>query len=127
MTEEDTVEVDHVEVNVAVVKGTCSSPAEVRTLPSGDVLAQLQVTARVGAEALSVPVAVHQPAAWVESLDTGDEVVVVGPVRRRFFRAVGTTASRVEIRADAIARVRDRRRLAALQRRVATLLGALDA
>ena len=37
---------------------------------------------------------------WVEELDAGDEIVVVGPVRRRFFRAAGATASRVEVEAD---------------------------
>ena len=60
---------------------------------------------------LSVPVAVLDPPAWVEELDAGDEIVVVGPVRRRFFRAAGATASRVEIEADVVAPARDRRRL----------------
>jgi single-strand DNA-binding protein len=113
------------ELNLAVLRGTCSSPAEVRTLPSGDVLAQLQVTTRVDARAVSVPVAVPKPPGWVEDLDTGDEVVVIGYVRRRFFRAGGATASRVEVEAEAVARPRDRRRLAAIQRRIDAHLEAL--
>ena len=114
-------------LNVAVVRGTCSSPADVRVLPSGTVLAQLQVTARVGEEALSVPIAVSEPAAWVEGLDAGDEIVVVGPVRRRFFRAGGATASRVEVQAELIAPARDRRRMKAITRRLEGLLEAFDA
>src|SRR5262249_17450566 len=114
------------ELNVAVLRGSCSSPAEVRTLPSGTVLAQLQLTTRVSGTALSVPVAVVDPAAWVEEIDTGDELVVVGTVRRRFFRAGGGTASRVEVEAEIVARARDRRRLRTLRRRVEELLEALE-
>ena len=46
------------------------------------------------------------PAGWVETLEPGDEIVVVGRVRRRFFRAGGATASRVELEADVDARGR---------------------
>jgi single-strand DNA-binding protein len=120
----ETTEDDEFELNVAVVRGTCSSPADVRTLPSGDVLAQLQVSARVGE---AVPVAVVNPASWVHQLDAGDGIVVVGHVRRRFFRAAGATASRVEIQADLVARARDRRRMTAARRRVESLLAAIDA
>ncbi len=110
--------------NVALVRGTCSSPADVRVLPSEQVLAQLQITTRVDGRALSVPVAVLDPPAWVEQLDAGDDVVVVGHVRRRFFRAGGVTASRVEIEADVVTRARDRRRRQAVRRRVDALLDA---
>jgi single-strand DNA-binding protein len=118
---------EHPDVNVAVLRGTCSSPADVRTLPSGSVLAQLQITARVAGVALSVPIAVVDPAAWVEDLDTGEDVIVVGTVRRRFFRAGGATASRVEVQAECIAPARDRRRSRAARRRIEALLDAFDA
>src|SRR3954452_13793757 len=88
--------------NVAVVRGACSSPPEIRVLPSEQRLAQLQITTRIGGRAMSVPVSVLDPAAWVEALDVGDEVVVLGSVRRRFFRAGGSTASRVEIEAEVV-------------------------
>jgi single-strand DNA-binding protein len=114
------------QMNVALLRGTCSSPAEVRTLPSGTVLAQLQLTTRVNGTALSVPVAVVDPAEWVRDVDTGDELVVVGRVRRRFFRTAGGTASRVEVEAEIVARARDRRRLRALRRRVEHVLDALE-
>jgi hypothetical protein len=111
-------------VNVAVLRGVCSSPADVRVLPSEQVLAQLQVTTRVDGRARSVPVAVWDPPSWLEELDAGDEVVVVGAVHRRFFRAGSATASRVEIEADVVARASDRRRLPALRRRVSEALAS---
>jgi len=75
---------------------------------------------------MSVPVSVIDPPPWVEDLETGDELVVLGAVRRRFFRAAGTTASRVEIEADVVCRARDRRRSRGLRRRVEELLEALE-
>jgi single-strand DNA-binding protein len=121
------VEDDEVQsLNIALVRGTCSSPAEFRVLPSGDSLAQLQVTTRVGESALSVPISVRAPKQWIEQLDAGDDVMVVGHVRRRFFRAGGATASRVEVEADAIAPVRNGRRMQAVRRRIDALLANLE-
>jgi single-strand DNA-binding protein len=112
--------------NVAVVRGACSSPPEVRVLPSDQRLAQLQITTRIDGRAMSVPVSVLEPAAWVEALDAGDEVVVLGSVRRRFFRTGGATASRVEIEAEIVCRARDQRRSRGLRRRIEELLEALE-
>ncbi len=117
---------DEVEaVNLAVVLGECSSPAHTKILPSGQTLVQLQVPARAGATT-SVPVVTVDPPRWVAALDAGDPVLVVGTVRRRFFRAAGTTASRVEVVADTVARGGDRRRLRALRRRIDATLTPLD-
>jgi single-strand DNA-binding protein len=113
-------------LNVAVLRGTCSSPADLRRLPSGDTLAQLQVTTRVRGTALSVPVSIRDPKQWIGDLDAGDDVMVVGHVRRRFFRAGDATASRVEVEADAIAPTTDRRRTHAIRRRVDELLADLE-
>jgi single-strand DNA-binding protein len=123
-TSEETV-ADSWSCNVAVVRGACSSDADVRVLGSGQVLAQLQVTTRTTDQALSVPVAVWSPAAWVEGLTAGDEVMVVGRVRRRFFRTATGTASRVELEADYVARASDRRQLAAARRRLDEALAVL--
>ncbi len=114
-------------VNVAVVRGACSSPPDVRVLPSDQRLAHIQLTTRVGGRALSVPVSMADPPAWLEELDAGDELVVLGPVRRRFFRAGGATGSRVEIEAEVVCCGRDRRRSRALRSRLEALLDALDA
>jgi single-strand DNA-binding protein len=86
--------------NLAVLVGTLSRPAELRELPSGDHLVALEVTVRPdGGPAESVPVAWSgapvAAARWV----AGEEVLVVGRVRRRFFRAGGVTQSRTEVAA----------------------------
>jgi single-strand DNA-binding protein len=113
-------------VNLAVVRGVCSSPAEVRVLPSGATLVVLQVTTRTGPEpAVSVPVVAWDPAASVADLDVGDEIVAVGRVRRRFYRAAGVTASRVEIEATNILPAKNRRRVEAVLRRAVDALDDL--
>jgi single-strand DNA-binding protein len=110
-------------MNLAVVAGTLSSDPEIRTLPSGDRRATLQVSIRLGdAPATSVPVALVSPPAWVESVGTGDAVVVAGSVRRRFFRAAGATASRVEVEGRAVARGNDRRAVERVLRHARTTL-----
>ncbi|HTK16722.1 MAG TPA: hypothetical protein VL769_10045 [Acidimicrobiia bacterium] len=114
-------------LNLAVVRGEVSSPPDVRVLPSEAVLVQLQVTTRLESETLSTPIAVWNPAAWVEELEPGTEIVVVGRVRRRFFRAAGATASRVEVEADVVARATDRRRVRAAMRKVNAALEPLEA
>ena len=123
---------DHEGLNLSVLAGPCSGPPEVRTLASGARLASLAV--RVPStggpdgtrKATSVPVSVWNPPGWVETLDAGDEVVVVGRVHRRFFRvATGGTGSRVEVESEAIGRGSDGRRRAALLRRAETTLAAL--
>jgi single-strand DNA-binding protein len=113
-------------VNLAVVRGVCSSPAEVRILPSGATLVVLQVTTRHGAEAaVSVPVVAWDAPAAVSALGIGDEIVALGRVRRRFFRAGGSTASRVEIEASHIVPAKNRRRVHAVLRRAADALDDL--
>jgi single-strand DNA-binding protein len=116
-----------VSFNVAVIRGNCSSPPEVRTLASGSTLAILQVTSRSDeGAATSVPVVSWDPPAWVEDLDTGDEVIAVGRVRRRFYRAGAAAASKVELEADYLAPGGDRRRVKVALRRVREVLEGLD-
>jgi hypothetical protein len=106
-------------VNLAVLRGVASSPAEVRVLRSGRRLATISV--RVAAHeggATSVPVAVWDPAAWVEAIEADDPLVVVGALRRRFYQtANGVTGARVEVEASLVGRGTDRRRLDAARRR----------
>lgn len=87
-------------LNIVVLKGRLSRPAEERVLPTdGTRLLGLDLTIkRADAErAESVPVVWHDAPAAASNLDTGDEVVVVGHVGRRFFRAGGSTQSRTEV------------------------------
>jgi single-strand DNA-binding protein len=89
-------------MNVVILRGRLSSPPRPIQLPSGDQVLTLEVTVRDAedAPADSVPVAwfnaPEAAAAWV----AGTQVVVVGRVRRRFFRAGDRTASRTEVVAE---------------------------
>lgn len=84
--------------NLAILIGTLSRPPEARPLPSGDEVLSLELSVRAdGQPAESVPVTCVNASATVQALDAGDEVLVVGRVRRRFFRAGGTTQSRTEV------------------------------
>ena len=84
--------------NLSVLVGTLSRPAEVRTLPSGDEVVALEVTVRPeGQPAESVPVAWTGAPAAAARWPEGEEVLVVGRVRRRFFRAGGVKQSRTEV------------------------------
>jgi single-strand DNA-binding protein len=114
--------------NVAIVRGACSSAPEIRTLDSGTVLAVVQLTVRSDdGPATSVPVVVWDPPAFVERLDVGDELVVLGRVRRRFYRAGASAASRVEVEASHVAPGSDRRRVRSVFRRARDLLETADA
>jgi hypothetical protein len=110
-------------VNLSVVCGPCSAAPEIRVLESGTRLATLAVRCPTGdGRATSVPVTVWDPPAWVEDLEPGDAVVVVGRLRRRFYQRPGGVGARVDIEADTIGRARERRRLdAALKKAVAAL------
>ena len=111
-------------VNFAVVLGVASGPPELRRLASGTRLASFALrTHSLGPPATSVPVAVWDPPAWTEQIDEGDEVLVAGCIRRRFYRAAsGGLGSRVELEASMVGRASDRR----ARRRVQDLVGALS-
>jgi len=89
-------------MNVVVLQGTLSSEPHERTLPSGVNVLNWDVNcAEVPG---SVPVQWDDPPNAALAFDEGDEVVVVGAVRRRFFRAGGVTASRTEVLASRVAK-----------------------
>lgn len=92
--------------NVVVVRGVVSSEPRLRELPSGSVVTQLDVTTRGPALTASVPVAVFDRTV---DATAGDEVVVIGYVNRRFFRAGGITQSRTELIAEDVVRVTRKR------------------
>ena len=98
-------------MNVVVLQGRLSRPSELRVLPSGDRLVAIELSvARPGSRTESVPVVWHEAPAAAESLDVDQEVVVVGRVRRRFFRAGGSTQSRTEVVAEAVVSSRQAKR-----------------
>src|SRR4051812_46049945 len=110
-------------MNVVTLRGRLSRPAEARTLPSGDRLVQLELTvARPGDKAESVPVVCFDAPAAVSTLDVNDEVLVLGRVRRRFFRTDGGTQSRTEVVADQVVLKRHTKKMAAAFERAHQLI-----
>ena len=100
--------------NVVVLIGRLARPPEARELPSGDRLVAYELTIdREGERAETVPVVwVGAPASAVDH-DVDERMVVVGRVRRRFFRAGGGTQSRTEVVAEAVVNTRHGKRAAA--------------
>lgn len=95
---------DHLGLNLAVITGRLSSDPVTRTLPSGDPLTTYEITVpRADGPDDTVP-AVLIGGAGPKGLVAGDAVLVLGRVRRRFFRAGGATASRTEVVADRVVR-----------------------
>ncbi len=103
----------HESSNVAVLRGVVRGDPTIRELPSGGTVAQFDVATTIGSghatERVVVPVAWSEPAtssrAWL--VDATD-LVVVGTVRRRFFRVGGATQSRTEVVADRVVPARRR-------------------
>lgn len=116
-------------VNLAVLCGPCSGPAEVRVLESGSRLATLAIRCpgATGSDerATSVPVTVWDPPPWVDTLEAGDPIVVVGRMRRRFYQRPGGVGSRVDVEAELVGRARDRRRIDAALRKADEVLEGL--
>jgi single-strand DNA-binding protein len=91
-------------MNIVVLRGKLSSDAIQRNLPSGDWYVTYEVTTRDDdGVARTVPVSLQRGDAPV--LPSGTEVVVLGSVRRRYFRAAGVTGSRTEVQAVEVLRV----------------------
>jgi single-strand DNA-binding protein len=99
-------------MNITVLHGTLSSEPRHRLLPSGDELISYEVSTELADGVASVPVVWLRPRR-PPAVATGDAVVVIGHVRRRFFRAAGGAASRTEVVASTVLKP-DSRRLAGL-------------
>ena len=111
-------------MNIVVLQGKLTRAPEERTLPSGDRLVTYEVTTRLAdGEAASAPVAWADPPAAALDLDEGDEVAVVGYIRRRFFRVGGVTQSRTEVVAREVV---PRRRRAQVGRALAKAIDQLS-
>jgi single-strand DNA-binding protein len=98
-------------MNLTVVRGHLGRPASLRDLGDGRRVLSFDIVADTEPRGGSVPVAWNDPPASAETLDEGEEVVVIGRVRRRFFRAGGSTQSRTEIEAAVVLRARQRARV----------------
>ena len=111
-------------MNIVVLRGRISSAPVERELASGSRLLSLEVTTRDDSGvAVSAPVSWFDPPA-AAVYDQGDEVVVVGEVKRRFFRTAAGTQSRTEVVASDVVPVRSKRRVERLVESVAQRVGA---
>ena len=93
-------------VNCVVLRGTVSSVPEVRELLTGKVVTSFNLSTTTGAGTWSVPVSIE--GTLVDGVDEGVDVVVVGGVRRRFFRSGGSVQSRTEVSATKVVASRKR-------------------
>lgn len=101
------------DLNIVIVRGRLGSDPDLRTLPSGGVVAQFDLITQHG----TAPVAWHDPAgATTKLMNAGLIIVVIGRVHRRFFRSGGRTQSRTEVVADRVIPAR----------RAATVRSAID-
>ncbi len=98
--------------NMVALVGRLARPAVApRDLPSGDRLVAYEVTiTRPGARAEGVPVVWMGAPASAADHDVDETVVVVGRVRRRFYRLAGVTQSRTEVVADLVVPTRHAKR-----------------
>jgi single-strand DNA-binding protein len=115
--------------NLTVLSGELAAAPTTRRLPSGGDVVGFDVVTHVideGSESVvRVPVAWPEPPERaVRALRQDLAVVVVGTVRRRFFRAGGTTQSRTEVVAGQVLPARRRAAVAALLADLADALGA---
>lgn len=115
-------------VNLSLVRGVASGPPELRTLASGRRLATFALkTHALEPPATSVPVAVWDPPAWLEAVDQGDQLMVAGCLRRRFYRSTtGALATRVELEASLVGRGSDARKLRRVRRLALETLETLE-
>jgi single-stranded DNA-binding protein len=109
-------------MNVVVLHGVLSRAPDLRELASGTQLVLLEVSTAHPSGRATVPVAWLDPPDHVE-LTEGVEVVITGHVRRRFFRAAGSTQSRTEVVADQVVAARSRARA---RRAVERALASVD-
>ena len=111
-------------MNIVVLQGKLSRAPEGRPLRES-VLATYEVTTRdEEGPAVTAPVVWFDPPASAWKFDAGDDVTIVGEVRRRFFRSNGRTESRTEVVARTILPTRRQAQVArALEEAIATLEG----
>ena len=100
-------------VNEVRLVGRVGAGGEVRSLPSGDTVGMLRLVVPRPDGARGASVDTIDVACWsgrtrlaARRLQPGDEAEVVGALRRRFFRTGAGTASRYEVEASAVRRIR---------------------
>ncbi len=116
--------------NLAIISGTVTNDPQTRELPGGGVVVQFDVATKLVTDgrnvSVPVPISWHDPSpAGVAMLAEGVEVMVLGTVRRRFFRVGGATQSRTEVVAEAVIPTRRRKQVATALRETTDRLLAM--
>jgi single-strand DNA-binding protein len=107
--------------NIAVIRGSVRAEPTIRELPGGGLVVQFDLATTAESDgrqrSVAVPIAWNDPTSTqLGVLVTGSDVLVVGTVRRRFFRVGGVTQSRTEVVADAVVPMRQHKRVGAALR-----------
>jgi single-strand DNA-binding protein len=111
-------------MNVCILQGRLTRPPEQRVVGDGRSLVTYEVAVdRPDGGPESVPVVWERAPAVAVDLDVDTQVVVVGRIRRRWFRAGGATQSRTEVVAEGVLPRRSTKRVAKL---VGDALAAVD-
>jgi single-strand DNA-binding protein len=97
-------------MNVVILRGRLTRPPEEQVLRSGDRVTTYDVRTESSAHGAETVPVVSGASPGTAAFDAGDEIVVTGRVRRRFYRAGGVTQSRTEVVADAVVAAVDGRR-----------------
>jgi single-strand DNA-binding protein len=110
--------------NLVVLRGSVADAPALRDLPSGSVVAQFDVSTAIHVDGRAATAAV--PVAWTDPspsdlarVAAGVDIVVVGTVRRRFFRVAGATQSRTEVVAESVVPARRHKQVDAMLHAVA--------
>ena len=114
--------------NIVVLHGSLSSDPVWRELPTGSTAVTLEVTTDVDdGPRRSAPVTIIDPrrVAELEKMRAGSEVVVIGEVRRRFFRGANGPGSRTEVVAHEVVPAGQRSRVERHISEVRRVLGTL--
>ena len=111
-------------LNHVVLRGDVASTPETRELASGSFVVQFDLSVRDPAgRRVTVPVSWDEPPpARAAEITAEVELVVVGWVRRRFFRVAGSTQSRTEVVATDVVPARRARTAAVAVGRVVDAL-----
>src|SRR5215210_3261451 len=97
-------------MNIVIIRGNLSSAPVQRELASGSSMLSLEVSTPTEQGLISVPVAWFDAPAHA-ALVEGDEVVVSGVIKRRFFRGSSGTQARTELVADEVVPAGKRRQV----------------
>jgi single-strand DNA-binding protein len=111
-------------VNLCIIEGAVRGEVSMRLLADGTEVAELDVAPHEGPGAVTV--VVPSPPAAVRRLEAGQDVLVVGSVRRRFYRSGGATRSVTEVLAEQAVRAGPRTRWRHLDEAAQRLVAASD-